>query len=111
MPYYYVRSMEPLCPSKKICPTAEDCIERIKEIQRKTQEFRDKLWEEELIENKINRQVSFQEMDKHIFITHVKDENWKKRFRLFKNSDFKDPFERKICYIIAKEEQEKKINV
>ena len=100
MPYYFVRSMAPLCRSKKICHTAEDMVDRIKEIQKRTQEFRDKLWEEELIENEISRQVSMDELEKNVMITHVPDRNWKKKFKIFREMDYQVPFERKQCYIL-----------
>jgi hypothetical protein len=109
MPYWFVRSIEPLCPSKKICLTAQDAIDRIFEIQERSQAFRDRLWEEELIENEIPRHVTPFEMDKFILITHVNDRAWKKKFRIFKNSDFKDPFERKKRYLLAEDARSKNV--
>jgi hypothetical protein len=83
----------------------EDAVERIKEIMKRTQEFRDKLWDEELDENKIPRHVSWKEMDKNTVVVRVNDRKLKKKYTIFKESDFEDPFLRKETYVLVKEEQ------
>ncbi len=103
MAQYYVRSLEPLCPSKKIFASSEEVIEHLREVQKRTQKFRDKLSIALLNINKFNPNVLWKEVNKHTIIVKVNDSKYEKKFKIFRESELTDPYYQEEVLIEEKE--------